>query len=66
MPELIKCIQCREKYESTDELIYWDDKGYGYSTKLSRCPHCRQLNIIRHEKDIGFDVNKDRRFYEYR
>lgn len=61
--ELIKCIQCGEKYESTDELIYWDDQGFGYSTCLSKCPFCSQLNIVKYKNDSGFDVNKDERWY---
>ena len=59
----IKCIQCKEEYESTDELTYWDESGSGYSTKLSRCPHCGQLNIVGYKEDRGCDLNKDKRWY---
>lgn len=60
----MKCIQCQEDFECTDELVYWDDRGYGYSTKLCRCPHCGQINILKYKQDYGFDVNKDERWYE--
>ena len=61
MIDLISCIQCREKYESTDELTYWDESGYGYSVKLSKCPHCGQLNILKYKIDNDFnDRNEER------
>ena len=44
----------------------WDESGYGYSTKLVKCPECGQINIIGYVEDDGFDVNYDLRFYEYR
>lgn len=58
--ELIKCIQCGKTFESTDELTYWDDSGYGYSTKLSRCRYCGQLNIIRYQKDKWLIDNNEK------
>lgn len=56
--ELIKCIQCGKTFENKDELTYWDDRGYGYSTKLARCD-CGQLNIIRYQNDKWISEQED-------
>ena len=33
------------------EDTWFDDKGYGYSTKLCKCKYCGQINIIKHFED---------------
>lgn len=58
-----RCIQCNAEYESTDELTYWDESGSNYSTKLSKCPCCGQLNIVKYRVDSGYDLNNDERWY---
>ena len=58
--ELIKCIQCGKTFESKDDLIYWDDNGFGYSTKLSRCPYCGQLNILKYQFDKWLVDNNEK------
>ena len=64
MKHKIQCIQCGSVDKYSDENFWWDDHGYGYSTKLVRCKHCDQINIVRYQEDFGFDVNNDMRWYE--
>ena len=58
------CSKCREDFVYKPEETFWDEKGYGYSTKLVLCPYCKHPNVIKYSEDISFDVNKDRRFYK--
>lgn len=60
----IVCIQCGKKISVDKNDGWWNDSGYGYSTKLTKCPDCGQLNIVKYQIDDGFDVNKDERWYE--
>ena len=62
----ITCCKCDGIIRITPEITMWDESGYGYSTKLVKCPECGQINIIGYVEDDGFDVNYDLRFYEYR
>ena len=64
MKQKIQCIQCGSVDEYPDENFWWDDHGYGYSTKLVRCKHCNKINIVRYQEDFGLDVNNDMRWYE--
>lgn len=59
------CRKCEQifHYQTTD--CFWDDQGYGYSTKLVRCPECGQIQILEHVEDISLDINNDERFYTY-
>lgn len=59
----VYCPQCGivDDYEE----IIWDENGAGYSTKLVKCKHCGRLIIVKVIRDRGYDVNKDKRFYEY-
>ena len=45
------CSRCGVNFIFRPEETWFDDKGYGYSTKLVRCPHCGQINIIKHIED---------------
>lgn len=58
-----ECTQCGNKFIYLSNQCFFDDNGYGYSTKLCRCPHCNQINVIKHYEDYGLEVNKDKRFY---
>lgn len=50
MKQKIQCIQCGSVDEYSDENFWWDDHGYGYSTKLVRC-NCGQINIVKYQVD---------------
>ena len=60
----LTCKKCKEKFVYFPEETWWDEKGYGYSTKLVKCPHCGCINVVKHVEDYGLDVNSDDRFYE--
>lgn len=61
----IECNQCKSinDYENTD--MYFDDKGYGYSTKLAKCKQCKGIIIVKHLEDSWLNVNEDERYYNY-
>lgn len=58
------CIKCKEDFIWFPEEAFWDERGYGYSTKLTKCPYCNCINIIKTIEDYGFNVNNDIRFYK--
>ena len=42
------CSGCGIELTSNDYVTKWDEKGYGYSTKLRICPECgKVLEIVR-------------------
>ena len=46
------------------ENVWFDEKGFGYSTKLTKCPHCNKIIILKHIEDYNFNkLNTDRRLY---
>ena len=58
------CEKCGSSFIFTPDEVFWDEKGFGYSTKLTRCKHCDCINIIKHVEDYGFSkTNTDRRLY---
>lgn len=56
----LKCNSCGK--ECGQENIIFDDKGYGYSTKLLVCPNCKKIQILKYYKD-KMDINHDNRYY---
>lgn len=59
------CSSCGE-FEVKPDNVWFDDSGYGYSTRLTKCPHCGKIVILKHIEDYGLDVNFDNRFYSYK
>ena len=58
-----KCIQCGKELNYEEDEFWWNDQGFGYSTKLCRCSECNQVNIVKYQEDYSLDVNNDGRFY---
>lgn len=54
MKDKILCDECNQLIEQNGKNIFFDDHGYGYSTKLIRCEHCGKINIVKYfiDKDI--------------
>lgn len=57
------CEKCNR--ETHRPYMWWDESGYGYSTKLWKCRICNGIQIAYIKQDKGLDVNADERFYEY-
>ena len=53
-------------YMYDDLETFFDDHGYGYSTKLVKCKCCGKINIVRYYQDRAMKLNNDSRFYDYR
>lgn len=57
------CNKCGG-FKVQPENVWFDEHGYGYSTKLCRCPHCGRVVILKHIEDYGLGkLNTDRRLY---
>ena len=59
----VQCFQCKNHINISKNDTWFDDKGFGYSTRLSRCPECGKIIIIGYAEDNHLDVNNDPRFY---
>lgn len=61
------CAKCGKiiKYNYKKDT-YFDNSGYGYSTRLVKCPECNTPNVLTHYEDRAMKLNNDRRYYDYR
>ena len=60
----IQCKKCNSIFKFKPDDIFWNEKGYGYSTKLVRCSECGCANVLGYVEDYGFSkLNTDRRLY---
>ena len=48
----LTCKRCGESFSYDSKDTYFDDHGYGYSTKLVKCSHCNTPNVIKHHEEI--------------
>ena len=44
-----KCDKCNKEFLAK---YWWDETGYGYSTKLTKCPDCGKI-FIKESDDYG-------------
>lgn len=60
------CAKCGSHFIFKPDEVYWDEHGYGYSTKLVNCKKCGCINVVEHIEDYGFsNMNLDQRLYNY-
>ena len=62
----VKCSSCCKTNTYDNSEVFYDDHGYGYSTKLVKCKSCGRINIVRYYQDRAMKLNNDSRFYDYR
>lgn len=48
---ITECKKCKSVIRFKQEDTFWDESGYGYSTKLVKCPHCQNCIILGYESD---------------
>lgn len=60
----INCKNCHSYSVVKNTDCWFDDKGFGYSTKLCKCPECGKLVIVGYEEDSHLDINNDPRLYK--
>lgn len=58
----IRCSRCDREFTVAEQSTWWDYKGSGYDTKLTRCPLCGQVNIVKYIEE----PDRTAWFYEYR
>lgn len=51
LKKYIVCKKCGEIIELDSDNTFWDETGYGYSTKLTKCDKCNTYNVIKYEFD---------------
>lgn len=61
----VSCISCGD-FNVQPENTWFDEKGFGYSTRLCKCPQCGKVVIIEYIEDYGCNLNNDERFYTYK
>lgn len=58
------CKKCGKLFIYEPDDVWWDEKGYGYSTKLVQHKDCGCINVVEHVEDYGFSrLNTDVRLY---
>ena len=57
------CTKCVESFDLEPDKAYFDESGYGYSTKLVKCPNCNTAIVVGYYKHFGFNVNNDPDWY---
>ena len=58
------CKKCNSSFIFKSDECWWDDHGYSYSTKLTRCPHCNSIVVVKNVEDYGFSkLNSDKRYF---
>ena len=62
---IVYCDKCEEANECDNIAVFWDETGFGYSTKLYRCKNCGNLITIKTIEDNGLYINEDDRYYKY-
>ena len=63
----VTCKNCNHKF--TSRKTFWNETGYGYSSKLARCPECGCITVVKIIEDYAVtmmgDLGLDPRYYEY-
>lgn len=49
--EEAKCYKCGRLFFYEDKDTFWDESGYGYSTKLVKCPYCGTYHVVKYVED---------------
>ena len=49
--QLVICKKCGRHIDYSEEDAYWDESGYGYSTKLVDCDGCGCPNVLKYKED---------------
>lgn len=60
------CKGCGFNFWYENKEAYFNDKGYGYSTKLIKCPSCGRPVILGYYEDRSMKLNNDSRYYDYK
>lgn len=58
------CKKCQTDFMFKPDECWFDEHGYGYSTKLTTCKNCGCINVVKYTEDYGFSkMNYDSRLY---
>lgn len=49
-----RCNSCAAVFNYTANDTWFDEHGYSYSTKLTKCPECGKIVILKYIEDKYF------------
>jgi predicted RNA-binding Zn-ribbon protein involved in translation (DUF1610 family) len=52
-----RCNSCSSVFTYTSYDTWFDENGYSYSTKLTKCPECGKIVILKYIEDSYFHRN---------
>lgn len=56
-----KCKKCSLYFQP--EKIWWVEQGM-YSEKVTKCPHCECINVIKYQDGFNQNPNWDDRYFK--
>lgn len=59
----VYCKSCKSNQVIFPGECWFDECGYGYSTKLTKCPNCGKIIVVKYIEDSGLDLNLDDKYY---
>ncbi len=60
----MKCGKCKSEFVLNESDQWFDEKGFT-STKLTHCPYCGSINVVKYYKNEFENLNDDPRYYDY-
>lgn len=61
----MRCVKCKNEFTFDNKDTYFDERGYGYSTKLVKCKVCGCPNVVKYIDDIHLNINYDDWYYKF-
>lgn len=52
-----RCNSCESVFVYSQDNTWFDENGYSYSTKLTKCPKCGKIVILKYIEDFYFHRN---------
>ena len=59
------CKNCGCNFEPDEDKVKWMEWG-SYSEKITTCPECDKVVVIKQENAQGLFINFERKYYSYR
>ena len=57
------CKRCHEPFVFKPDDIWWIEHGV-YSEKVTKCPHCGCINVIKYVNGFNQNPNLDDRYFK--
>ena len=57
------CKKCKESFIFKSDESWWIEQGT-YSEKVTKCPHCGCINVVKYQDGFNQNPNFDRRYFK--